>query len=140
MAYMTDGRIVPNFSLKEMTNTVATDDVKLVLTPEVFEHAQMMQELRDWYGKPMEVSSWYRTPKFNRLVAGASNSAHLDGRATDIDNIPQDLFDAFEIAWQVICSRHNKVGGVEKYDWGMHFDSFSDKFGLTSFRSKDNRR
>ena len=140
MAYMTDGRIVPNFSLKEMTNTVATDDVKLVLTPEVVEHARMMQELRDWYGKPMEVSSWYRTPRFNRLVAGASNSAHLDGRATDINNIPQDLFEAFEIAWQVICSQHNKVGGVEKYDWGMHFDSFSDKFGLTSFRSKDNRR
>ena len=139
MAYITDGRIVPNFSLKEMANTVATDEVKLVLTPEVVEHAQMMQELRDWYGKPMEVSSWYRTPKFNRLVAGASNSAHLDGRATDIDNIPQELFEAFEIAWQVICSRHNKIGGVEKYSWGMHFDSFSDKFGLTSFRSKDNR-
>ena len=139
MAYITDGRIVPNFSLKEMTNTVAKDEVKLVLSPAVVEHAQMMQELRDWYGKPLEVSSWYRTPAFNRLVGGASNSAHLDGRATDINNIPQELFPAFITAWQVICSRHNKIGGCELYSWGMHFDSFSDKFGATAFRLKDNR-
>ena len=140
MAYITDGRIVPNFSLKEMTNTVAKEDVKLVLTPEVVEHARMMQRLRSWCGKPLEVSSWYRTPTFNRLVAGASNSAHLDGRATDINNIPQALYEAFTIAWQVICSQHNKIGGVEYYSWGMHFDSFSDKFGSTTFRIKDNRR
>ena len=140
MAYITDGRIVPNFSLKEMTNTVAKDEIKLVLSPLVVEHAQMMQELRDWYGKPLEVSSWYRTPRFNRLVAGASNSAHLDGLATDINNIPQSLFPSFVTAWQVICSNHNKIGGCELYSWGMHFASFSDKFGSTTFRIKDNRR
>ena len=48
MAYITDGRIVKNFSLAEMTNKQAKDEIKLVLTPEVVEHAQMMQELRGW--------------------------------------------------------------------------------------------
>ena len=56
-----DGRITKNFSLWEMMNKQATESTKLVLTPEVAEFAQMMQELRDWYGKPLEVSSWYRT-------------------------------------------------------------------------------
>lgn len=137
---MIDGRIVPNFSLKEMSNNEAKDEPKLVITPELVEHAQMMQELRDWYGRPLEVSSWYRTPGFNRLVGGASNSAHLDGRATDIDNIPPAWFERFITAWQVICANHKKVGGIELYSWGMHFDSFSDKFGFKSFRLVDNRR
>lgn len=142
MAYITDGRITKNFSLAEMTNKQATDTVKLVLTPEVVEHAQMMQELRDCYGKPLEVSSWYRTKAFNKKCDGASNSAHLDGRATDINNIntrDDALVQKFVCWWQAICAAHSKIGGVEVYKWGMHFDSYSDKFGYKSFRYKDNR-
>jgi uncharacterized protein YcbK (DUF882 family) len=137
-----EGRIVPNFSLKEMSNNEADEDIKLILTPEVVEHAQMMQELRNWYGKPLNVSSWYRTKKYNAEMKprGASNSAHLDGRATDINNIPESLYNDFITAWQVICSNHGKIGGVELYPWGMHFDSYSDKFGATKFRLKDNRK
>ena len=139
MAYITDGRIVKNFSLAEMTNKQAKDEIKLVLTPEVVEFAQMMQELRDWYGKPLNVSSWYRTETFNRSVGGSSNSAHLDGRACDIANIPKDRFDDFIIAWQVICSIHNKVGGVNLYSWGLHFTDYEDKFGNKTFQIRDKR-
>ena len=141
MAYITDGRIVKNFSLAEMTNKQAKDNIKLVLTPEVVEHAQMMQELRDYYG-PLTVSSWYRTPSFNRRpeVRGASNSAHLDGRATDITNITASRFEEMAHVWRSICINHGKVGGVEFYDWGVHFDSHSDKFGFKTFRVVDNRR
>ena len=141
MAYITDGRIVRNFSLAEMTNKQANDEIKLVLTPEVTEFAQMMQELRDWYGKPLEVSSWYRTKKFNarKDVGGSSNSAHLDGRACDIYNIPQSLYKDFTVAWQVICSTHGKIGGVNYYSWGMHFTDFEDKFGNTKFTVRDKR-
>lgn len=137
-----EGRIVPNFSLKEMSNNEATEDIKLILTPEVVEHAQMMQELRNWYGNPLSVSSWYRTKKYNAEMKpkGASNSAHLDGRATDINNIPQGLYHDFTVAWETICILHNKIGGIELYEWGIHFDSHSDKFGSTKFRLKDNRK
>lgn len=137
---MIEGRLTKNFSLKEIMNNLAKDEVKLVITPELVEHAQMMQELRDWYGKPLNVSSWYRAKNFNKSVGGASNSAHLDGRATDINNIPESLYSEFITAWQVICSIHNKIGGIELYEWGMHFDSYSDKFGFKTFRIKDNRR
>ena len=137
---MIDGRMVKNFSLKEMSNNEADEDIKLILTPEVVEHAQMMQELRNWYGKPLNVSSWYRTATFNKKCGGASNSAHLDGRATDINNIPQSLYHDFTVAWETICILHDKIGGIELYSWGMHFDSYSDKFGSTKFRLKDNRK
>lgn len=142
MAYITDGRLVKNFSLAEMTNKQAKDEIKLVLTPEVVEHARMMQELRDWWGGPLNVSSWYRTPTFNKSCGGASNSAHLDGLATDVCNIDTTnakTVQSFTVAWQAICSAHGKIGGVEVYPWGMHFDSHSDKFGYKAFRYKDNR-
>ena len=143
MPYITDGRITKNFTLAEMTNKQAADTVKLMLTPEAVEHAQMMQELRDCYGKPLNVSSWYRTKKFNKeRASGASNSAHLDGRATDINNIDttdNETVKRFTHWWQAICAVHGKIGGVEVYKWGMHFDSHSDKFGCKTFRYKDNR-
>jgi len=134
-----DGRIVKNFSLTEMMNNQADDDVKLVITPELVEHAFMIQELRDWYGKPLNVSSWYRTKSFNKQVGGHSNSCHLDGLATDLNNIPQSLYNDFTLAWEVICLSHGKIGGVEFYSWGMHFDSNSDRFGYKKFRKKENR-
>lgn len=140
MAYKTTGWMVKNFSLAEMTNKQSKDEIKLVLTPEVTEFAHMMQELRDWYGKPLEVSSWYRTKNFNKGLKGSSpTSAHLDGRACDINNIPQNLYHDFTIAWQVICSIHDKVGGVNYYSWGMHFTDFENKFGNKVFQIRDKR-
>ena len=130
---MIDGRIVKNFSLTEMMNNEAKDDIKLVLTPEVVEFAQMMQKLRNWYGKPMEVSSWYRTPTFNKQIGGDSYSALLDGRACDIVKIPKDKYDEFITAWQVICKAHGKIGGCNTYTWGMHFTDHEDKFGHKDF-------
>ncbi len=140
MAYKTTGWMVKNFSLAEMTNKQAKDEIKLVLTPEVVGFANMMQELRDWYGKPLNVSSWYRTPAFNKGLKGSSpTSAHLDGRACDINNIPQNLYHDFTIAWQVICSIHGKVGGVNYYSWRMHFTDYEDKFGHKTFQIRDKR-
>ena len=139
MAYMTEGRIVPNFSLAEMTNKQAADTVKLVLTPEVATFAQMIQDLRDWYGKPLNVNSWYRTPAFNKRVGGSSTSAHLDGRAADLSGIPQDRYQDFTVAWQVICSMYGKVGGVNYYGTYMHFTDYEDKFGNTEFVVRDKR-
>lgn len=140
MAVLTDGRIVKNFSLTEMANNKANEDIKLVLTPEMIEHAIMMQRLRDWYGKALNVSSWYRTPSFNKSVGGDAKSVHLDGRATDIDNIPESLYDEFTIAWRTICSIHGVIGGANYYEWGMHFDSHEDKFGHTEFVVRDYRK
>lgn len=143
------GKIVKNFTLLEMMNKLAREAVQLKLTPELVEHAQMMQELRDWavvtfpkvFGKNgLMVSSWYRTKAFNKSCGGASNSCHLDGLATDVKNIPSNLYDEFINAWQVICSNHNKIGGIELYTWGMHFDSDSGRYGTKVFRIKDNRK
>lgn len=138
-AYMIDGNITKNFKLSEMCNTQAKAETKLTLSPEMVEHAQMMQELRDWYGKPLNVSSWFRTAQYNTFCGGSKNSAHLDGLATDIGNITEDEYEAFTIAWEAICTVHGKVGGVNYYTWGMHFCSHEDKFGYKEFQIRDKR-
>ena len=44
----------------------------------------VLDPLREWYGKPVYVNSGYRSPVLNRLVGGAANSQHIKGEAADI--------------------------------------------------------
>lgn len=45
----------------------------------------VLDPLRLFYGKPIHVSSGFRSPAVNRAVGGVSNSQHLRGEAADID-------------------------------------------------------
>ncbi len=44
----------------------------------------VLDPLREAYGKPIRVTSGYRCPKLNRLVGGSPNSQHMRGEAADI--------------------------------------------------------
>lgn len=44
----------------------------------------ILQPIRDKYGKPVTVTSGYRNPSINRLVGGSANSQHCKGEAADI--------------------------------------------------------
>ena len=48
---------------------------------------EVLDPLREAYGKPIRVSSGYRCPELNRLVGGAVNSQHMRGEAADIQPI-----------------------------------------------------
>ena len=45
---------------------------------------KVLEPLRQWYGKPISISSGYRCPALNRAVAGVTKSQHLKGEAADI--------------------------------------------------------
>ncbi|WP_294616442.1 D-Ala-D-Ala carboxypeptidase family metallohydrolase [uncultured Bacteroides sp.] len=45
----------------------------------------VLDPLREWYGKPVRVSSGYRCPELNAVVKGSAVSQHLIGQAADID-------------------------------------------------------
>ena len=45
---------------------------------------QVLDPLREAYGKPIRVTSGYRCPQLNRLVGGSPNSQHMRGEAADI--------------------------------------------------------
>ena len=46
---------------------------------------EVLDPLREWYGKPVYVNSGYRCPELNKAVGGAATSFHLSGCAADID-------------------------------------------------------
>ena len=136
------GNLVPNFTLSEMANN--EDGGRLKLTPEVVRQAQMMQELRKWYKKPMKVNSWYRTTEYNKSVGGDPNSCHLDGIATDIAlTLTAQQITNFINKWKEICKKWGVIGGVSIYSWGLHFDSNNTptRYGKsnTNFRITDFR-
>lgn len=59
-----------------------TEEVKRNLTELV---ANVLDPLREWYGKPIYVNSGYRCPALNKAVGGVASSQHLTGQAADID-------------------------------------------------------
>ena len=46
--------------------------------------AKELDKVREAWGGPIGVTSWYRPPTVNREVGGASQSQHLTGSAVDI--------------------------------------------------------
>lgn len=46
--------------------------------------APKLQEVRNHYGRPIIITSGWRSQRVNRLVGGASRSQHLVGKAADI--------------------------------------------------------
>lgn len=63
-------------------DNVPTEEVRKNLTALV---DNVLDPLREWYGKPIRVNSGYRCPALNNAVGGVANSQHLTGQAADID-------------------------------------------------------
>ena len=113
-------RLSPNFSLAEM---VATSHRKLQDTPsmEVIQNLQhlcihVLQPLRDAIGRPVYVTSGYRSAKLNARVGGVKNSYHLRGLAADIhvDNeehakVLFDILKQNKYVHRVIIERKNST-------------------------------
>jgi len=45
---------------------------------------KVFQPVRDWYGKAININSFYRSPLLNKAVGGATRSSHMKGEAIDI--------------------------------------------------------
>ena len=42
------------------------------------------EPLRKWYGKPIRINSFYRSPELNKAIGGSANSQYCTGEAIDI--------------------------------------------------------
>ena len=80
-----------NFTLSEFTKSKTADKLGIKNIPSAYEINNLkelvdnlLQPLRDLYGKPMTVNSGYRCPALNKAVGGVPTSDHVKGRAADI--------------------------------------------------------
>jgi hypothetical protein len=44
----------------------------------------LFEPIREWYGKPIKVNSFYRCPELNKAVNGSKTSGHVLGNSIDI--------------------------------------------------------
>lgn len=79
------------FTLKELTRstTATAKGIDNTPTPEVEKNLTLLVEnvldpLREIYGKPITVNSGYRCPELNKAVRGSKTSDHVKGFAADI--------------------------------------------------------
>lgn len=80
-------KLSKNFSLSEFL--VTSTGIENIPTKEVIENLRklcvnVLQPLRDMYGKPIIITSGYRSPKVNKAVGGSKTSGHMLGTAADI--------------------------------------------------------
>ena len=80
-----------NFTIQELTASATAEAKKINNdpTPEAAENLKqlvnnVLDPLRDAYGKPILVNSGYRSPALNTAVKGSKTSQHVKGQAADI--------------------------------------------------------
>lgn len=88
-------------------------------------------------GEPVRVNSMYRSPRLNRLVGGASRSAHMSGRAVDI----QLPFHNFEVLQNFVAYLSDQMAANYMSDCGSvtHIKGYGGtSFHIAFSPSKDN--
>jgi uncharacterized protein YcbK (DUF882 family) len=72
-------KLAPGFKVREFRCRDGSDVVMIDQTLVV-----LLQAIREHFGKPITITSGYRTAAHNAAVGGAKSSQHLLGRAADI--------------------------------------------------------
>jgi uncharacterized protein YcbK (DUF882 family) len=105
-------KLTRNFRVKEFACTDGSDPIFIDT-----ELANVLQKIRDHFGKPVTITSAYRTPTKNKVCGGSPYSQHLYGRAADIKVkgiAPSKVADYAETIL--------KNGGVGRYKTFTHID------------------
>jgi len=84
--------ISKHITFKEATKSPTADKLGIKNIPTDTELKAMrlvaekcFEPLRQWYGKPIRVNSFFRNSDLNRAVKGSATSQHVKGEAIDID-------------------------------------------------------
>ena len=102
-----------NFKVKEFACKDGSDPI--FVAPELVE---ILQKVRDHFGKAVTINSAYRTPTHNKSVGGVAQSQHTYGTAADIKIAgitPQKIYD-------YVDSLMPNKGGVGLYSTFVHVD------------------
>lgn len=84
-------KITENFTLEELTRSDIAKARGIDNTPTALHvrnlerlAREILQPVRDRWGKPITITSGYRCPALNKAAGGVPTSQHLQGEAADI--------------------------------------------------------
>ena len=106
-------KLSPNFKVSEFRCKDNSDVI--FIAPALVD---ILQAIRNHYGKAVNINSAYRTPTYNKKVGGATYSQHLYGTAADIriNGVkPKDLAAYIETLMP-------NYGGIGIYPTFVHVD------------------
>jgi len=126
--------LTKNFSLIELTSSETAVRKGIDNTPsqEVVNNLKtlcdcVMQPLRDWYGKPINITSGYRSPKLNKAIGGSTTSDHCYGQAIDFTLPKEDYEEVF--SWI-----------IKNVPFDQAINEFNFQWIHVSFRLGNNRK
>lgn len=110
-------KLSTNFSLGELIASKTARDKRIdnTPTPEVVANLEklcqeVLQPIRNKYGRAITVTSGYRCPKLNSAIGGVKNSQHMSGCAADIKCTATSKAVLFNIIKEMIQKGEIKVG------------------------------
>lgn len=106
-------QLTKNFKVREFACSDGTDVIFISM-----ELVEVLQKIRDHFGKPVCINSAYRTPAKNDKVGGAKYSQHLYGLAADISISGVSPKAVAEFAETLLP----KTGGIGIYNTFTHVD------------------
>lgn len=106
-------KVSANFKVKEFACKDGSDPVFISQ-----ELVAVLQKIRTHFDKPVNITSAYRTPTYNKKVGGVNNSQHLYGRAADIKVTGVKPKDVATYAEKLLPNK----GGIGTYDNFTHID------------------
>lgn len=113
-----NSKLTQNFRVKEFACADGSDPI--FISPEL---VSVLQNIRAHFGKPVTITSAYRTPAHNKKVGGVADSMHLYGAAADIkvkDISPEQVA---QYAEKLLTGK----GGIGVYKTFVHIDVRSTK-------------
>ena len=113
---------VREFRCRDGTDTILIDEGLVVL----------LQCIREHFGKPVTITSGYRTAAHNRAVGGAVYSQHQYGRAADIrvSGVPVEQLAAYAetlLPGTGGIGRYPKEGHADRTHGWVHIDTRTAK-------------
>lgn len=118
-------QLSPHFKLSEFTRSATASKYNIQNIPNEEQIANLkalcvnvLEPLRQWYGKPIVIGSGYRSPAVNNHpeVRGATNSQHMTGEAADL-HLPSIAigrqwleFILEQLAYDQVIWEHDKNG------------------------------
>ena len=106
-------KVSTNFRVKEFACADGSDPV--FISPDL---VSVLQKIRTHFGKPITITSAYRTPTHNAKIGGVSDSRHLFGIAADIKVKEISPLRVAQYAEQLLTNK----GGIGVYATFVHID------------------
>lgn len=105
--------LTKNFKVREFACKDGSDVIFVSM-----DLVEILQKIRDHFGKPVTINSGYRTPPYNKKCGGVTQSQHLYGTAADISISGVSPKDVAAFAETLLP----KSGGIGIYNSFTHVD------------------